>query len=269
MKLFICSDLHIDFLTPAEYEQFTFPEADAYLIAGDHMNGVIDRHYEWLLEKTCGIATYMSPGNHDYYGSNRGEAIQKMRALTKGSNIHIVCDEAVTLAPGLQLWASDFWTDLDVTRNVNSVLEVAKTDWDDFDVIDVIEVDQGSSRKYSRALTPYDMQRWNAGSVRKFVSFLDSTEDDVVLMSHHGLFPECLARDLHKEPLTAMDGLRTSDLRDVLLGRADAPLLVINGHIHRSNQQQLTSRTHLFCNPRGPQGVLSDAVVEVKEAKGQ
>jgi hypothetical protein len=263
MNLFICSDLHIDCLTPDEYEHFTFPKADAYLIAGDHMNGVVDEHYHWLLEKTNGTPTYLSPGNHDYYGSTRHAAIEKMRALTKGTHIQIVFDQGVEIASGLQLWASDFWTDLRVSGDDREVIEVSKTQWDDFGVTE-IETENGY-----RALTPEDTQRWNREAVEQFLAFSAQTEDDIILMSHHGLFPESLVRNLVEEPLTAIDGLRTSDLRDQLLGYVNAPLLVINGHIHEYNQQPLTDRTHLFCNPRGNVGQFRQTLVALEQVDGK
>ena len=258
MKLFICSDLHIDALTPAQYRNFTLPPADVYLIAGDHMNGVVESHYRWLIQKTNGIPTYLTMGNHDYYGLTREDAIKRIRQLVWGSSIQLVFNESVLLAPGLQLWASDFWTDLALTGNRERVVAASRAVWDDFDEIHVREGVE------FRCMRTDDMVAWHQAALAQFVEFQAQTDDDILLMSHHGLCPEALARNLMDEPLTEVDAFFTSDARDRLLGLTNAPLLLIHGHVHRYHRTPLTARTTAFCNPRGTHGTLRHTLVELE-----
>ncbi len=263
MKLFICSDLHIDYLTSQAYDSFSFPEADAYLIAGDHMNGVVEKHYQWLINKTHGKPTYLSPGNHDYYGSDRATAISQMRKLTQGSNIQVIFNEAVELAPGLQLWASDFWTDMNLTGSIEDVIEVSKTQWDDFDL--TYQVVDGKQIP----LTPEATLVWHQDAINQFMSYCQKTEDAVILMSHHGLFKKSLARDLTCRPLSAIDALFTSELSDQILGLKNPPILAINGHIHTYNRCWLTDSTALYCNPRGNDGAFKHTLIDVFKRSGR
>ncbi|TBR38137.1 hypothetical protein CBF23_012895 [Marinomonas agarivorans] len=261
MKVFICSDLHVDYLTPEEYRDFTFPKADVYLIAGDHMNGVIEEHYQWFIEKTQGVPTYFSLGNHDFYGSSRDESIAKAKHLLANTNIHVVQDDHIEIAPGLQLWAADFWTDMNLTDNIPKVMGLSLTEWDDFKHIDKKENGQRVE------LLPKETLDWHQQSLQKFCDFANSTEDDIIFMSHHGVFIESLVRDFDEKPLTDIDGLRTSDLYPCFSQLKKPPFLVINGHIHIHNHHKMPNGTVLYCNPRGAHGVLKQEVLELNVTK--
>lgn len=263
MKLFICSDLHIDFLTPEEYKEFTFPKADVYLIAGDHMNGVIERHYQWLLDKTQGVPTYLSLGNHDFYGSSREESIAKARALLANTHIQLVQDNNLQIAPGLQVWAADFWTDMNVTDNIPTVLDLSLTHWDDFKHIDKNENNQRIQ------LQPEETLAWHYKSLQTFCEFANNTEDDIIFMSHHGVYIESLVRDFTNEPLVDIDGLRTSDLYSCFSALKKPPILAINGHIHLYNKHTMPNGTVLYCNPRGTRGKVNQETLTLQKSNNQ
>lgn len=69
MKIFYCSDLHIDH---AKDNAMTFPECDVMVFAGDISNGPKKTlaFFEELIRREGSAKIIYVPGNHDFYRSN-------------------------------------------------------------------------------------------------------------------------------------------------------------------------------------------------------
>ncbi len=263
MKIFVCSDLHIDTMTERLKRSFELPDADLYFIAGDLMNGVNEENYDWLLNKTKGIKTYFTLGNHDYFYTTREQAFLKINRLIQNTHMHLVCDEAVEIQPGINLWASDMWTNMKLAIHVKDTMDFTLDNWDDCRSIGFLE-ENGKLR----SLSPSDMLNWHNESVAKLLEFLNNTSEKTILMTHHGLFPQCLVRNLEEEPIGLEDALMTSDYSNAILNSKNPPVIAINGHIHKYKCQQLNPRTTLVCNPRGGRDSVANCFINIDKRNG-
>lgn len=100
LTLFICSDLHLNLLSKHELDALTLPAADAYLIAGDTMDGVDRQLCNWVIEKTHNKPTFLIPGNHDLHGFTRKSAFKALQRAFTHSRVTVLMDSYAEIAPG-------------------------------------------------------------------------------------------------------------------------------------------------------------------------
>ena len=109
MKLHILSDLHLEMVKPPYSWRIPETEADVVVLAGDI--GVGLSGVKWAVreaERLQKCAVYV-PGNHEYYGE-RLSVVEKMRAVARGSRVHILDLDEVMLE-GVRFLGATLWTD--------------------------------------------------------------------------------------------------------------------------------------------------------------
>jgi predicted MPP superfamily phosphohydrolase len=107
IKLLTLSDLHLDLAGHDPPKDLT--GVDGVIVAGDISPGTSGLN--WLLDK---LPPYLKiiyvPGNHEYYKHNYPALLAKLRAQAKGTNVHVLNNEAVKLW-GITFLGTTLWTD--------------------------------------------------------------------------------------------------------------------------------------------------------------
>jgi Icc-related predicted phosphoesterase len=258
LKLFVCSDLHIDFMSKEELNQFTFPAADVYLIAGDTMNGVKQPLCQWVIDKTHGKPTYLIPGNHEYYGLRRDKALRRFTQYFETTPVQVLLDSHAEIAPCLSLYGTDLWTDMALYNDVGRVSSLARSKMNDFKAITF------KSGTYFSKLNPKNTIAWHIEAKNLIRSFSEETNNQFILMTHHGLFKECLLlNDDGTRGKDELDPVYTSDGQSFFESLPNKPILCINGHLHHKNHSQVVG-IPIYANPRGYKGKLTSSLISAK-----
>jgi 3',5'-cyclic AMP phosphodiesterase CpdA len=117
MRLAWLTDIHLNFLRPAQLEAFCdgllSAGPEALLITGDISEAPQLEGHLRLLEERLARPIYFVLGNHDYYRGSIAEVRERVRALCAGSRHLRWLPQAgvVELAPGCALVGHDGWAD--------------------------------------------------------------------------------------------------------------------------------------------------------------
>ena len=230
MKLQILSDTHI------EFEAFDAPatDADVVVLAGDIHVG--RRGLDWALQQFPNKPVIYVLGNHEYYGEAIPKFTEKLRASAKGTNVHILEQDTLTL-DGITFLGCTLWTDFKLFGDPRIAGYKATQEMTDYKRIRV-------SPKYSR-LRSVDTAIIHSRSRHWLSAQLDDFSDDIVVVTHHAPSRKSLP-DFGQSDL--MSAAYASDL-DELVSHSSAKLW-IHGHIHTASDY-LLGKTRVLCNPKG------------------
>ena len=118
MRLAWLTDLHLDFLTPSQLDDFlatlASASADAFVITGDIGQARVLVQYLKAIGDTVMRPVYFVLGNHDYYYSSVAEVRRRIAELCErhGHLIYLSTGGPIELAPGAALIGHDGWADL-------------------------------------------------------------------------------------------------------------------------------------------------------------
>ena len=104
MKVHFMSDLHLEFGST----EVPKTDADIVVLAGDIHVG--EKGIAWATKNFTGQPVLYILGNHEYYGSAHPKLIQKMKALSLGTNITVLEDDFFILENFIFLGCT-LWTD--------------------------------------------------------------------------------------------------------------------------------------------------------------
>lgn len=233
MKVGVLSDLHLSRAPqPAPVNN-----ADVYIVAGDI--GRPAQAVAWAAELPAPVL-YV-PGNHEFYGGSLSGVVSELRQLARGTRVHILDNEEVTLG-GVRFIGSTLWSDflLDgpgAARDAAMMEAVAKVH--DFRRIFVDE-----DRRVP--FTPFDA----AALFERNAAWLDQRlqrpwPGPTVVITHHAPCSRSIDPRFIGSPL---NGCFASNLAELFDGGRAA--LWIHGHVHHSCDYVLQG-TRVVCNPRG------------------
>jgi len=246
VKLHVLSDLHL------EFAPFELPETDAdvVVLAGDTDIG--DRGVRWALEtiKTKPVIYVM--GNHEYYRQVYPKCLEEVRAVARGTNVHVLENESVAI-DGVRFFGCTFWSDFRLFGDVELVEYACREKMNDFLAIRTLP-------KYSK-LTPRFALGIHARSRRALAAAVKAGGLDVVV-THHAPSRRSLAQEFKDDLVSAAF---VSDLDGVVA--ASGAKLWVHGHVH-SSWDYMVGQTRVLCNPRGYPGeggtkFSADLVTEV------
>jgi len=249
MKLHILSDLHL------EFGPFDPPKtaADVVILAGDiHVKG---HGVQWAKD-TFECPVIYVPGNHEYYGSNMGSALRKMRECAAGSNVHVLSDDAVTIGD-VRFIGATLWTDYRITGNQPLAMFDAMQMISDFKKI--------RDESYRRITPPHISNKHRQSKIFIQDEVYEHTGKKIVVVSHHApsrlsIHPRYLGTSSHLNAAYASDLTYAFDW--------DSINLWVHGHTHDNSDYNM-SNCRVLCNPRGYAGsdvnedFISDLVVDV------
>lgn len=257
MKLLVLSDLHL------EHAAFEVPrdvDYDLVVLAGD-IQTPGTRAVRWAQRPTtfAGKPVVLVPGNHEYYGTCIGAQLSEMRDAARGSNVHVLDRDAVTIN-GVRFIGTTLWTDfqLPVRRaeespesDVARALEEANRRLMDFRLIDVHYQEDfvrgdWPPRERRRPLRAEDTLAEHYVDRDWLRRELDRAHyGHTVVVTHHGPSRESVDEQFVGDPLTpAFVSHLPSDFFPGSL------TLWVHGHTHTScNYDRAFSK--VICNPRG------------------
>ena len=232
MKLQILSDLHCEF---APYK-FKRTGADIVILAGDIHLG--QSGFKWALENITDQKVIYVLGNHEFYREATPQLIHKLKQLSKGTNIYVLENEAVSIK-GIRFLGCTLWTDFQLLGDIDVAIAAARLNMTDFQQIRM-------SPQY-RKIKPSNTVAWHKKTRRWIEQEIESCKDDkIVIVSHHAPSIRSIPEKYRSDPLTAA----SASNMDGFIKWTDAELW-IHGHIHKSFDYVI-GKTRVVCNPLGP-----------------
>lgn len=229
MKLYILSDIHLEFST---FEPFA-TDADVVVLAGDigkKSNGII-----WAREKFPDKEIIYVPGNHEFYGAQRQDTLTLMRIAADQCKVHLLDNNEVVIN-GVRFLGSTLWTDflLFGEDRKNDAMYTGKVFLNDFRLI----------REGDTPFTPARSIELHVQSLAWLTEKLDTLFDGkTVVVTHHLPSAQSVVERFKDSELSACFA---SNL-DHLFGKMN---MWIHGHTH-DNLDYVANGTRVICNPRG------------------
>lgn len=234
MRLHVLSDLHL------EHAAFEAPavDADVVVLAGDVAPGTAG--IEWMRRQLAGRPVLCVAGNHEFYGQDLPGLTARLREAARGSDIHVLENDELTL-DGVRFLGCSLWSDFDYAgadNRAHSMRLCARL------VNDYKQIRASASE---RALTPQDTRDLHLASRAWLADRLAETHDGpTVVITHHA---PLVRRPAAGNPvLDAIAGAFASDLTELMAG--DSVELWIFGHIHRCVDTDVNG-TRVLSNQRG------------------
>lgn len=229
LKLHILSDLHL------EFSNFIPPETDAdvVVLAGDISQGADG--IAWARNSFTDKKIIYVPGNHEFYGSDRLEVLDKLRREANTYEVRLLDNDAIIIG-GVRFLGSTLWTDFcffgDELRERSMMTGL--NGLNDFRMIH----EAGGRFSPARSIELHEQSlAWLKGMLD--TAFGGKT----VVVTHHLPSALSVVERFKDSPLTPCF---VSEL-EYLFGRMD---LWIHGHTH-DNMDYRAKGTRVICNPRG------------------
>ncbi len=227
----VLSDLHLE-LEPFSPGQ---TDADVVVLAGDVHTGT--RGIDWAKETYTGKPVVYVLGNHEYYGKAIPKHTDTLRDRAKGSNVHVLENESITVGDTVFLGCT-LWTDFRLHGNSSIAGYDARQWMRDYRKIRV-------SPSFSQ-LRPDDTASFCARSLRWLREELGRAEGKrVAVVTHHAPSGRSIPGGQEDNRL---DPAYASNLDDVIA--ASGASLWIHGHLH-TRADYMIGETRVVCNARG------------------
>lgn len=236
MKIRVFSDVHLEF-GPFDPPQV---EADAVILAGDIWYA--SQGIRWARDLFPPERCVYVAGNHEFYGTERNETLEKCRAAAEDTGINFL-ENDVTVIGNVRFVGTTLWTDFRLFGGGGVQISAMKDAmrWvNDFRQISMIEVAK------RRRMRPADVCGFHR-SAREFLSnelerpYLGRT----VVVTHFAPSRRSIPAKYAHQRLSSYDASNLEDLIEM-----HQPDLWVHGHTHESHDYWL-GRTHVVCNPRG------------------
>jgi len=224
VKLQYFSDVHLEFGDlPSEQT-----DADVVIAAGDI--GVGFDGIRWLT--SFGKPVIYVLGNHEYWGQDYTDFIDKIWQESSGTNVYLLENESVII-DDVRFLGCSLWTDYGYENP--KIMDAAWEGMNDFRYIS----DNGVPLKPDRLLETHKQ------SVNWLADVLDEPfKGKTVVVTHHA--PSM--KSWHRNIKDSYQYFYCSNLENLLLDTR--PDLWIHGHIHHA-QDYTVNGVRILCNPRG------------------
>ncbi|MGE3799730.1 MAG: metallophosphoesterase [Candidatus Kapaibacterium sp.] len=243
MKLYVLSDLHIEFEKPLPYREErgveTFKlcaeEADVVVLAGDiHVK---DKGVEWAVNVFSQKPVLYVLGNHEYYGTAYPKLLDQLKEKTEGTNVRIMENDSFTYM-GVRFFCSTLWTNFELFGSAHIAMGEANQKMSDYQRIRLTP----SYRKL-RAVDTAAIHRTSIAWLMSEVQ--DAYNGKKVVVTHHAPSMRSVPDHFQNDLLTSA---YASELKS-FIEESDIALW-IHGHVHKANDYYIGS-TRVLSNPKG------------------
>lgn len=234
MKIQFLSDLHIEF-APFDYPSC---DSDVVVLAGD----IHTKHQgvQWALDNIQDKPVIYVLGNHEFYGKTYPKLIGELKNLARGSNVHVLENEVVTI-DGVNFFGCTLWTDFEIFGDPRIAGYHCQQRMTDYKKIKKLP-------GYSK-IRSLDTAIYHRHSVEWLGAALAVRQNEVnVVVTHHAPSKRS-APEHYWEDLTL--AAYVSDMEAFIA--AHQPAMWIHGHLHKSSDYTV-GKTRVLCNPKGYPG---------------
>ncbi len=231
MKIQLLSDLHIEFAT------YKYPEtgSDVVVLAGDihtKTQGV-----QWALENITDKPVIYIFGNHEFYGKTYPKLIDTAKELTKGTNVHILENEVLTI-DDVNFLGCTLWTDFKLYGDPRIAGYHCQQSMNDYRKIKRLP---GYSKM--RAIDTGRIHRESKAWLAKELEAKKGAKN--VVVSHHGPSMKSVSTEFQRDLTTAA---YVSKLESFI--EEYTPSYWLHGHTHNSSDYRIGG-CRVLCNPKG------------------
>ena len=193
MKIRFLSDLRLEIAE--EPEHLPSIGEDLVVLAGDIHEGV--EGIRWAQRVMADRPVLYVMGNHEYYRFALEPLLATARELCKGSNVTLLEDSAVVMG-GIRFIGATLWTDFELLgqENQKQSMQLAKRRVSDYKRI--IHT-AGPAR---RPLEPADTLNYHRASRAFFENAINTSNEPVVVISHHGPYLSASGDSFIGDPLS-------------------------------------------------------------------
>ena len=227
MKIRVISDAHFEFITDKEMPEFVAAlpnDCDVLVLAGDittYSNQVVVIG-EFCKKYKHVVRVY---GNHEFYGTSRGDVHNKTRKLQgRHSNLHVLNDSH-TVIDGQRFIGCTLWFE-DTPQNAMS-----------YRLMNDCRRIQGFSKWV------WEVSRNSAKYLR------DNVQEGDVVVTHHAPSERSISENYRNNRDWAVNGLYFYPMDDVLEGKR--PRLWLHGHMHDAADYTVDGGCRVYSNPMG------------------
>ena len=231
MRLQVFSDLHLEF---GRFEP-TIINADVVVLAGDIHQGTAG--VKWARQYCHDCPVIYVPGNHEFYNHSIPDLIKALKREAKGSNVHVLENNAFTFDDFVFLGCS-LWTDFRLWPDARAAMSFADQEMSDFWLI--------QKQKGNRLFGAEDSAKIHSASVR-WLGRQMSRHDPArtIVVTHHAPSSRSIAPHQASDMLSAAFA---SDLNSLI--QPSRVRLWIHGHTHYNVDYNI-GETRIYSNQRG------------------
>jgi Icc-related predicted phosphoesterase len=232
MKLQIMSDLHNEF----EHKPVVRTDADVIILAGDI--NVKASAIPWILDVYKDTPVVYIAGNHEYYHSDILHVDEKLKKLSRNTNIKFL-QNTMRVVKGVRFLGTTLWTDFHYNGPElrDYYMKHAGRGMNDFNII-----------KYDgKRFTPKKSFELHVDARHFLKTHLEKMFDGkTVIVTHHAPYNGAVSKEFLNSPLNPAF---ISDMSDLMLDYK--PDLWVYGHLHSSFRDVYVGDTRVVSNPRG------------------
>lgn len=231
MRIQIISDLHQEFgLT-----ELTFSNADLVVLAGDVNLGI--KGIEWIKSAIKDKPVIYVLGNHEYYNGSYPKTLNKIKALSENTYIHVLENQSIEIE-GITFHGATLWTDFSLFGNPRQYGIICQGRMNDYK-----KIRRDPSYSKLRTIDTYRMHNESLNWLDK--SLKDNKDKLNVVVTHHAPSIKSIPDEFKDDPVSSA---YASDLEEFILEHQ--PKLWIHGHIHKPARYMI-GETEVICNPHG------------------
>jgi len=248
MKIQIVSDIHNEF----GMFEYDFSDIDLLILAGDIDLG--EKGFDWIASIVKDIPVLYVLGNHEYYRHSYPKLLNKLKAKSKESNIHVLEKEAVVIE-NITFHGTSLWTNFELFGDPKIAGYECQQRMNDYRLIR-LDPSYSKLRSIDTHLMFYESLNW----LRE--SLLHSSTDINIVITHHAPSRKSIP-EKYKDRLVS--AAYASDLDEFMIQtKAD---VWIHGHVHEYRDYYV-GKTRVVCNPKGypsepDHGYRSKMVIEI------
>jgi predicted phosphodiesterase len=251
MRLWILSDLHVELTRGWDLPSGDArPQFDVLVVAGDLIPRA-ERGVKWLRERVPDRPIIYIVGNHEFYGADEFRTVEKAKALSAGTNIHVLQHESVRIG-NVTFAGATTWTDFELFGDQHLAMRLAAEGMNDFRKI--------RTARYERRFQPHHAYARHVAARMFFEGEMRKLRPGkLVVVSHHAPHPgPTLALSDPPKPDEILNAAYRSDLTALMRpaydddgrGALKPADLWIYGHTHES-EDTVIGATRVVSNAKG------------------